>query len=88
MAEKTKNQAAPSMEEQLNQSEAFFLKYKNAIIGCVVAFIVVVVIFLLSYFIVWKSYEESLELLLQRSFDLIKLIPEEIKYLIVTKLNE
>ena len=52
------------------------------------AFIVVVVIFLLSYFIVWKSYEESLELLLQRSFDLIKLIPEEIKYLIVTKLNE
>ena len=51
-------------------------------------FIVVIVIFILSYFIFWKSYEESLTLLLYRSFDLIKLIPEEIKYIIVSKLNE
>ena len=51
-------------------------------------FIVVLVIFILSYFIIWKSYEENLSLLLQRSFDLIKLIPEEIKYIIVSKLNE
>ena len=51
-------------------------------------FIVIIVIFILSYFIVWKSYEESLSVLLQRSFDLIKLIPEEIKYNIVNKLNE
>ena len=51
-------------------------------------FIVVIVIFILSYFIFWKSYEESLTILLYRSFDLIKLIPEEIKYIIVSKLNE
>ena len=51
-------------------------------------FIVIIVIFILSYFIFWKSYEESLTLLLYRSFDLIKLIPEEIKYIIVSKLNE
>ena len=51
-------------------------------------FIVVVAIFILCYFIIWKSYEEQLALLLQRSFDLINLIPEEIKYLIVSKLNE
>ncbi len=51
-------------------------------------FIVVIVLFILSYFILWKSYEESLTLLLERSFDLIKLIPEEIKYIIVSKLNE
>ena len=51
-------------------------------------FIIVIVIFILSYFIFWKSYEESLTLLLSRSFDLIKLIPEEIKYIIVSKLNE
>ena len=51
-------------------------------------FIVVIVVFILSYFIFWKSYEESLTLLLYRSFDLIKLIPEEIKYIIVSKLNE
>ena len=51
-------------------------------------FIVVIVIFILSYFIIWKSYEESLSLLLKRSCDLINLIPEEIKYIIVSKLNE
>ena len=51
-------------------------------------FIVVLVVFILSYFILWKSYEENLSILLQRSFDLIKLIPEEIKYIIVSKLNE
>ncbi len=51
-------------------------------------FIVVIAIFILGYFIIWKSYEENLSVLLQRSFDLINLIPEEIKYLIVSKLNE
>ena len=51
-------------------------------------FIVFIVIFIMSYFIIWKSYEERLSNLLERSFDLIKLIPEEIKYLIVSKLNE
>ena len=50
--------------------------------------IVVIVIIILSYFILWKSYEEKLALLLEKSFDLIKLIPEEIKYIIVNKLNE
>jgi len=30
------------MEESLNQSEAFFLKYKNAIIGCVAAIVIII----------------------------------------------
>ena len=51
-------------------------------------FIIIIVVFILSYFILWKSYEERLTLMLYRSFDLIKLIPEEIKYIIVSKLNE
>ena len=42
MAEKNNNQAAPSMEESLNKSEALFLQYKNAIIGCVAAIVVIV----------------------------------------------
>ena len=50
--------------------------------------IIVLIFFILSYFIIWKSYEESLILSLEKSFDLIKLIPEEIKYIIVSKLNE
>ena len=40
MAEQKKNQAASPMEEPTNGNEAFFLKYKNAIIGCVVAIVV------------------------------------------------
>ena len=51
-------------------------------------FIIILIFLIFSYFIIWKSYEESLSILLQRSFDLIKLIPEEIKYVIVSKLNE
>ena len=35
-------QAAPTMEESLNQSEAFFLKYKKAIIGAVIAIVVII----------------------------------------------
>ena len=36
-------QAAPTMEESLNKSEAFFLKYKKAIIAAVVALVVIIV---------------------------------------------
>ena len=39
---KNQQQAAPTMEESLNKSEAFFLKYKKAIIGAVVAIIVII----------------------------------------------
>jgi len=44
MATKNQNQSAqqPVAEETLNKSEAFFLKYKNAIIGAVVALVVIV----------------------------------------------
>ena len=43
MANTTKQQqAAPTMEESLNQSEAFFLKYKKAIIGAVIAIVVII----------------------------------------------
>ena len=42
MAEQKKNQNAPAQEETFSQSEAFFLKYKNVIIGCVVALVVII----------------------------------------------
>ena len=35
-------QAAPTMEQTLNQSEAFFLKYKKAIITAVIALVVII----------------------------------------------
>ena len=43
MAEQNNKQTAPaSMEESLNQSEAFLLKYKNIIISCIVVLIVII----------------------------------------------
>jgi hypothetical protein len=51
-------------------------------------FISLLVVIILVYFIIWRNYEESLKSLLKISFDLINLIPEEIKYLIVIKINE
>ena len=72
--------------EILHNEGNFFLN--GARIIQITLFIIVIVVFILCYFIVWKSYEESLTLLLEKSFDLIKLIPEEIKYIIVSKLNE
>ena len=48
---KNQNQAAPTMEESLNKSEAFFLKYKKAIIAAVVAIVV-----LIAGAVLYKTY--------------------------------
>ncbi len=70
----------------MNEEEESFLDQAKLV--QIAVFIIVIAIVILCYLIIWKSYEESLSILLQRSFDLINLIPEEIKYLIVSKLNE
>ena len=62
--------------------------YDKAQLVHISVYISVLVVIVLLYCIVWRTYEESLKTLLKISFDLINLIPEEIKYLIVTKLNE
>ena len=51
-------------------------------------FILMIVLNTLVYCIIWKSYEEKLQNFLKKSFDLINLIPKEIKFIIVSKLNE
>ena len=48
---KKPQQAAPTMEETLNKSEAFFLKYKKAIIAAVVALIVII-----AGIVLYKTY--------------------------------
>ena len=50
--------------------------------------IVIIVLITLYYCIIWKSYEERFHNVLKKSFDLINLIPKEIKSVIVSKLNE
>jgi TolA-binding protein len=48
-----------TMDEALNQSEAFFLKYKKAIIGVVVAIVVIVAGSILYYNYVFKPEQEE-----------------------------
>ena len=60
-----------------------FIKFAYAII-----FICLIIILILYYFIVWKTYEEKLNILLKGSADLINLIPQEIKNIIIEKLKE
>ena len=42
MANNNNQQGAPAQEQTLNQSEAFFLKYKKAIIAAVIAIVVII----------------------------------------------
>ena len=51
-------------------------------------FLILIIITSLYYWIIWKKYEENFISLIKKSFDLINLIPEEIKSIIVLKLNE
>ena len=51
-------------------------------------YIIFVTLLSLFYWIIWKKYEDNFIDLIKKSFDLINLIPEEIKNLIVIKLNE
>ena len=60
-----------------------FIKFAYAII-----FICLIIILILYYSIVWKTYEEKLTILLKGSADLINLIPQEIKNIIIEKLKE
>ena len=51
MADIKKEKAAQAPEQTLTQNEAFVLKYKNQIIGCVAALVLIV-----AGVILWKSY--------------------------------
>jgi hypothetical protein len=67
----------------------YFYDYKNkSSIYFIVFFISLIVVDILAYSILWRSYEEKLKLLLKGSIDLINLIPLEIKKIIIEKLNE
>lgn len=54
----------------------------------IIFFVCFIVISILYYFIIWRIYEEKLNNLLKGSIDLINLIPQEIKNIIIEKLNE
>ena len=54
----------------------------------IMIFTLLIVFIILYYSIIWKANEEKLNILLKRSVDLINLIPQEIKNILIDKLNE
>ena len=67
----------------------FFDEYlNNSNINYIIAFICSIVVSILYYFIIWRIFQQRLNSLLKGSYDLINLIPQEIKELIIEKLNE
>ena len=70
----------------LNEGLTSYIDQKDLVI--LSTFIVLIVTILVVYFLIWKSFEDNLKELLKTSVDLINLIPESIKYIIVQKINE
>ena len=67
--------------------DSFYDYQKSANFIFIVFFVCFTVFLILYYSIVWKTYEEKLNNLLKGSEDLINLIPQEIKNIIIEKLN-
>ena len=79
----------PWYEKLVNLIDSYFnsyVDYENNFF--VLLFIFMLILICIFYFIIWKQYEEEFINKIEKSFDLINLIPEEIKSIIVTKLNE
>ena len=51
-------------------------------------FVVLIVLIIIYYLVIWKRNENEFIKSINKSFDLINLMPEEIKNIIVSKLNE
>ena len=69
-------------------NNSFYSMMNNLSIIYLSLFITIFVLTTLAYCIVWRTYEENFHNLLKKSYDLINLIPKEIKSIIVSKLNE
>ena len=66
----------------------FFEYQKNSKTKFMIGFTSLIIIIILYYCFIWRNYEEKLNNLLKASVDLINLIPQEIKNIIIEKLNE
>ena len=76
-------------KNMINLMLTSFYDYQNeSKLIFIVAFICMVVLLVLYYFIIWKTFEEKLNILLKESSDLINLIPQEIRNIIIEKFNE
>ena len=60
----------------------------NSLFIYAIIIICLTIIVIIYYSIIWKTCEENLNSLLKGSADLINLIPQEIKNIIIQKLKE
>ena len=76
--------------QNLNQkmNSSFFSVVGDKIIQSIIILFIVIVLVSIYYWIIWKRYEIEFIRSIKKSFELINLIPEEIKNIIVSKLNE
>ena len=75
-----------NMEELLS---SYYVSYTDLRLSMnIFMFIILLILISLYYWIAWKHYEDQFIDSIQKSFDLINLIPEEIKKIIINKLNE
>ena len=69
-------------------NESFYNCIQQQIIQSIIIFALVIILISMYYWILWKRYENEFIKSIKKSFELINLIPEEIKNIIVNKLNE
>ena len=79
----------PWYNKIIEKMEAYFYGFiDDKIVSYIFVFIAIIIIISIDYWIIWKRYEDDFINSIKKSFDLINLIPEEIKNIIVNKLNE
>ena len=75
-----------NLNPKMNSS--FFSVVGDKIIQSIIILFIVIVLVSIYYWIIWKRYEIEFIRSIKKSFELINLIPEEIKNIIISKLNE
>ena len=79
----------PWYNKIIEKMEKYFYEFvDDKIVSYIFVFITIIIIISIYYWIIWKRFEDDFINSIKKSFDLINLIPEEIKNIIVNKLNE
>ena len=81
--------ARPWYQNMEDLISSYYISYtKGRLNMYIFLFIILLIVISLYYWIAWKHYEDKFIDSIQKSFYLINLIPEEIKNIIINKLNE
>ena len=79
----------PWCSKMIELIDSYFYSYVDYQLNTLLlVFIISIILISIFYWIIWKRNEEEFIDKIEKSFDLINLIPEEIKDIIVAKLNQ